>query len=107
MDPTLDDGRRQTMTNNDLLALDAMGYQVGTLGGGGDTVALTSGVPQQGSIRAPKTGQEDAVIDDNQYTIQVPSGANQLKVELDGNQDVDLFVRAAQRITVGSSGLQA
>jgi len=107
MDPTLPDGRRQTLTNNDLLLLDAIGYQVGTASGGGDTVALTSGVPQQGSIRAPKTNEEDAVIDDNQYTIQVPSGASQLKIELEGNQDVDLYVRAAQRITVGSSGLQA
>lgn len=107
MDPTLDAGRRETITDNDLLALDSMGFQVGALNGGGDTVALTSGVAQQGSIRAPKTNEEDAVIDDRQYTIQVPAGANQLIVELDGNQDVDLYVRAAQRITINSSGLQA
>ncbi|HYV03162.1 MAG TPA: NF038122 family metalloprotease [Blastocatellia bacterium] len=107
MDPTLDAGRRETITDNDLLVLDSIGFQIGALNGGGDTVALTSGVAQQGSIRAPKTNQEDAVIDDRQYTIQVPSGANQLRVELDGNQDVDLYVRAAQRITVNSSGLQA
>jgi hypothetical protein len=107
MDPTLDAGRRETITDNDLLALDTMGFQVGALNGGGDTVALKSGVAQQGSIRAPKPNQEDAVIDDRQYTIQVPAGANQLKVELDGNQDVDLYVRAAQRVTVNSSGLQA
>ena len=106
MDPTLSEGQRQTLTNNDLLALDAMGYQVGTLSGGGDTVALTSGVPQQGSIRAPKPNEEDAVIDDQQYTIQVPSGASQLTVELSGNQDVDLYVRAAQRVAVSSSGFQ-
>jgi hypothetical protein len=63
----------------------------------------------RGSTRfdpAPQTN-EDAVIDDRQYTIQVPGGANQLIVELDGNQDVDLYVRAAQRITINSSGLQA
>jgi len=107
MDPTLDAGRRETITDNDLLALESMGFQVGTPNGGGDTVALTSGAPRQGSVRAPKANQEDAVIDDRQYTIQVPGGANQLRVELDGNQDVDLYVRAAQRITVGSSGLQA
>lgn len=107
MDPTLDAGRRETITSNDLLALDSMGFQVGALNGGGDTVALTSGVAQQGSIRAPKTNEEDAVIDDRQYTIQVPTGANQLRVELDGNQDVDLYVRAGQRITINSSGLQA
>lgn len=107
MDPTLDAGRRETITDNDLLALDSMGFQVGALNGGGDTVALTSGVAHQGSIRAPKTNEEDAVIDDRQYTIQVPGGANQLIVELDGNQDVDLYVRAAQRITINSSGVQS
>src|SRR5262249_35435088 len=46
-------------------------------------------------------------IDDSQYTIQVPTGASQLTVELDGNQDVDLYVRAAQRVAVTSSGLVA
>jgi hypothetical protein len=107
MDPTLSEGRRQTMTDNDLLALDSMGYQVGSLSGGSDTVTLTSGVAQDGSIRAPKSNEEDAVMDDRQYTIQVPAGASQLKVELDGNQDVDLFVRAAQRVSVSSSGLEA
>jgi hypothetical protein len=107
MDPTLSPGRRETITASDLLAFDAMGFQVGSLNGGGDIVALTSGVNQQGSIRAPKAGEEDAVIDDRQYTIQVPTGATQLKVELDGNQDIDLYVRAAQRVTITSSGLQA
>jgi hypothetical protein len=107
MDPTLSQGRRQTLTNNDLLALDALGFQVGTLSGDGDTVTLTSGAAQAGSIRAPKTNEEDAVMDDRQYTIQVPAGASQLRVELDGNQDVDLYVRAGQRVTVGSSGLEA
>ncbi|HZM86576.1 MAG TPA: NF038122 family metalloprotease [Blastocatellia bacterium] len=107
MDPTLDEGRRETITSNDLLALDSMGFQVGPLNGGGDTVALTSGVNQQGSIRAPKANEEDAVIDDRQYAIQVPASATQLRVELDGNQDIDLYVRAAQRVTINSSGLQA
>lgn len=107
MDPTLGPGKREIITDRDLLAFDAMGFQVGPLNGGGDTVALTSGVNQQGSIRAPKVNEEDAVIDDFQYTIQVPAGATQLTVELDGNQDIDLYVRAAQRVTINSSGLQA
>jgi len=107
MDPTLSPGKREIITDRDLLAFDAMGFQVGSLNGGGDTVALTSGVNQQGSIRAPKVNEEDAVIDDRQYTIQVPTGATQLRVEIDGNQDIDLYVRAAQRVTINSSGLQA
>ena len=29
----------------------------------------------------------------NQYTIQVPSGATQLKIDVNGNTDLDLYVR--------------
>jgi hypothetical protein len=105
MDPVIDQGTRYAISDNDLLAFDSLGYQVRGPGGG-DTLELTSGVAQQGSIRAPASG-EDAVIDDTQYTVQVPNGASQLTVELDGNQDVDLYVRAGQRITISSSGLEA
>jgi hypothetical protein len=100
MDPTLSPGQRKTMTANDLLAFDAMGYQIGE--SEGDTISLTSGASQPGSIAAPNPGT--AVLGSTQYTIQVPTGASQLTVELNGNQDVDLYVRAGQRITVGSSG---
>jgi hypothetical protein len=107
MDPNLNPGKRETLTDNDLLAFEFMGYQVGATNGGDDTIPLASGAAQQGSIRAPRAGEEDAVIDDGQYTIQVPTGANQLIIELDGNQDIDLYVRAAQRVTINSSGLVA
>ena len=106
MDPVINQGTRYAISDNDLLAFDSLGYQVRVPGGGTDTKELTSGIPQQGSIRAPVVG-EDAVIDDNQYTVRVPNGASQLTVELDGNQDVDLYVRAGQRITISSSGLEA
>lgn len=100
MDPTLSPGQRKTITNNDLLALDAMGYKVGE--STEDTKALTSGVPQSGSIDAPDAGS--ALLGSTQYTVQVPNGASQLTVELNGNPDVDLYVRGGQRITIGSSG---
>ena len=100
MDPTLSRGQRKTITNNDLLAFDAIGYQVSALEG--DTKALIPGVSQPGSISAPSAGS--AVLGSTQYTVQVPNGAGQLMVELNGNQDVDLYVRAGQRITIGSSG---
>ena len=100
MDPTLSPGQRKTITNNDLLALDAMGFKVGE--SSGDTKALTSGVPQSGSIDAPDAGS--ALLGSTQYTVQVPNGASQLTVELNGNPDVDLYVRGGQRITIGSSG---
>ncbi|MGH9944727.1 MAG: pre-peptidase C-terminal domain-containing protein, partial [Pyrinomonadaceae bacterium] len=69
---------------------------------GGDTVALTSGVPQTGAVVAPQPG--GAVLHPTQYTIQVPNGASQLRVDLSGNQNVDLFARLGQRIVISSQG---
>src|SRR5262245_28779911 len=69
---------------------------------GGDTVALTSGAPQTGSIPAPDPG--GGRLSETQYTIQVPNGATQLKVNLSGNQDVDLYVRFGARIVLQSGG---
>lgn len=100
MDPVINLGTRYTITNNDLLAFDSFGYQLRAPGG--EIVPLTSGVPQQGSIAAPSAGSSR--VSDIQYTIQVPGGANRLIVALNGNQDVDLYVRAGQRITISASG---
>ncbi|HQR36614.1 MAG TPA: NF038122 family metalloprotease [Blastocatellia bacterium] len=109
MDPTLSSGRREEITENDLKALDIIGYQVRTGSTptptptpGGDTVALSTGTPKTGSVPAPPSGS--ATMGATQYTIQVPSGATQLKVELSGNQDVDLFVRFGSRIVVQNGG---
>jgi hypothetical protein len=100
MDPTITFGQRFTITDLDLLAFDAIGYQTGALEG--DTTTLTSGVAQPGSVPAPNPGM--AILSTMQYTIEVPGGASQLIVELDGNPDIDLYVRAGQRITLGPSG---
>jgi hypothetical protein len=80
---------------------------VTTGGGGGDpnTVALTSGVPQSGSIPAPTPGF--VLVGTTQYTIQVPAGAAQLTVNLSGNPDVDLYVRFGQRITIQNGNIVA
>ncbi|MFY9574879.1 MAG: pre-peptidase C-terminal domain-containing protein, partial [Blastocatellia bacterium] len=101
MDPTIGRGLRFTITDNDLLAFDLFGYQV-RRPSGGDTVALTSGVSQRGSISAPPAG--GALVSGTHYTIQVPSGASELKIGLTGNQDVDLYVRFNQRVAPGSAG---
>lgn len=75
-------------------------------GGGGNAIALTSGVPQAGSIPAPaQQGQGEVGL--TQYTIQTPGGATQLKVELGGNQDVDLYVRFSQPVTISNGAPQA
>jgi hypothetical protein len=103
MDPVINQGTRYTITDNDLLAFDSVGYQVRNGGGaGGDSIPLTSGVPQQGTISAPESGS--ARVSGTQYSIQVPVGATELKIALNGNPDVDLYVRAAQRVAPDSSG---
>lgn len=104
MDPTIGRGQRQEITQNDLRALDFMGYQVSAQQQpppGGGVVDLTSGVPQMGSIPAPSQSGMGR-LGETQYRIQVPIGATELRVELraSGNQDVDLYVRFGQRIEV-------
>lgn len=103
MDPVLPAGIRVEMTQNDLIALDLMGYQLRTSPNptptpSGDTVALTSGVAKTGSIPAPPSGS--ATLGQTQFTIQVPIGATQLKIDLSGNTDVDLYARFGNRITI-------
>jgi hypothetical protein len=64
-----------------------------------ETIDLTSGMAQMGSVPGTATaGRCDLGF--TQYRIQVPSGATQLRVNLSGNQDVDLFVRFNQRVAV-------
>ena len=61
---------------------------------GPDTVALTSGAPQDGYA---------ATIDkpfETQYTIEVPGDASQLKIDLNANTDVDLYARFGSRVVV-------
>jgi hypothetical protein len=62
------------------------------------TIPLTSGVPVNAQIAGAPAGS--CVLGNTQYTIQVPSGATQLTIVLSGNQDVDLFVRFNQMVTI-------
>jgi len=64
----------------------------------GQSIALTSGIPTNGMITAPNPG--NCVLGATQYTIEVPFNSAQLKIDLVGNQDVDLFVRRGQRVAV-------
>jgi hypothetical protein len=100
MDPTIAQGEREQITSNDLKALDLLGYAL--MGSAppppDDAVALTSGVAQSGSISAPPP--DGAVLGGTQYSIAVPAGATQLRVELSGNQDVDLYVRFGAKIVL-------
>ena len=105
MDPTIPRGRRQTITSNDLLAYDTFGWRL--MGSapppGDDAVALTSGASQMGSIAAPP-GPDLGRLGSTQYSIQVPAGTTQLKIDLAGNQDVDLYARFGAKIAISDSG---
>ena len=70
------------------------------------TVFLTSGVAVAGSIGAPPTGT--GVLFATQYAMFVPPGVTQLKLDLTGSQDVDLFARLSQRVvTLSGTSVQA
>ncbi len=65
------------------------------------TVALVSGAPQDGYVNRSWPGGSAF---ETQYTIQVPSGATQLKVDLSANTDLDLFARFGSRVA-GQNGV--
>ncbi|MBP6820527.1 MAG: hypothetical protein KA368_03240, partial [Acidobacteria bacterium] len=69
------------------------------------TVFFTSGSAVSGSIGAPASGA--GALFATQYAIFVPPGVTQLKLDLTGTQDVDLFARFNQRVTVSGSAVQA
>ena len=105
MDPTIGIGVRKTITSNDTLAFDLFGY---TMMGQApppvdDAVALVSGTPAMGDISAPNP--DSGVLDGTQFSIQVPAGATQLKIDLNGNQDVDLYARFGAKIVIDDDGL--
>ncbi|PYP88564.1 MAG: hypothetical protein DMF61_05095 [Blastocatellia bacterium AA13] len=91
MDPTLRAGEHQSITNNDLEVIDDLGYQAKALFDSTTVVPLVSGSPQTGSLFAPPPGL--GVLSHIHYSIVIPGGASQLRIDLRGNADVDLFAR--------------
>jgi hypothetical protein len=100
MDPTIARGEREVITSNDVAAYNLLGFNTeGSVAPPpDDSVALTSGVAQTGSIIAPNPG--NGVLGGTQYSIQIPAGTTQLKIDLSGNQDVDLLVRYGAKIVI-------
>jgi hypothetical protein len=102
MDPSARDGQLLTITQNDRDALEFFGHTLALPTAlPGDTIPLASGVPQFNSIVAP-SAQNDCTLSGLQFTIAVPAGTSQLKIDLNGIEDTDLFVRFGQRVTVGA-----
>jgi len=98
MDPTIGLGDHYSITDNDIAVLNAIGYQAKSVSEPPTLIPLMSGQPQKGTMIAPP--QNLGVLSHLQYSIRVPSGAEQLKIELNGNQDVDLFARFGQRVFI-------
>ena len=117
MDPTIGPGEFHSITDNDTAVLDAIGYLANSVTQSPFLIPIVSGRPQPGVMIAPPT--DLGFLSHLQYSIAVPPGAAQLEVELDGNQDVDLFVRFGDRVFIrgfhpvsdhvsaGKSGLEA
>jgi uncharacterized protein (TIGR03437 family) len=69
------------------------------------TAFVSSGGAQTGSIPAPPPSA--GIIYLTQYAVYVPAGASLLKVDLNGNQDLDVFVRFNTPVAVSNGNLQA
>jgi hypothetical protein len=98
MDPTIGPGEHHFVTDDDIAVLDAIGYQTMNMAEAPFLVPLISGRPQTGGMIAPPLGV--GVVSHTQFSIPVPAGATQLKIDLNGNQDVDLFARFGQRVFI-------
>lgn len=95
-----------TLTSNDSLRPSLTVPLTATAGqAGGTTVALTSGVAQTGAISAAQSGS--CSLGATQYTIQVPTGATALQINLTGNQDVDLYVRYNSAVAIQAGSILA
>jgi hypothetical protein len=98
MDPTLEPGERATVTDNDLSALDAIGYKTRGLFAPPNLIRLKPARSQPGAIPAPPPNL--GALGRIQYMIAVPPRAEQLKIDLIGDQDIDLYVRFNQRVLI-------
>jgi hypothetical protein len=105
MDPTIGLGEHQFLTDADLVILDAIGYRAKSLQDPTTVVPLISGVSQAGEMIAPPPGL--GVLSHLHYSIVLPPGATQLKVDLTGNQDVDLFARFGRPVFNNSRSVVA
>jgi hypothetical protein len=98
MDPTIEFGEHHFITDNDSKVLDAIGYRANSLTEPPTLIPLVSGQPQRGGMVAPPPNA--GALSHLQYSITVPPDAAQVTIELNGNQDVDLFVRFGERVFI-------
>ena len=100
MDPTIGPGESQLITDNDTAALEAIGYRTKSVTQPATLIPLVSGQPQTGGMISPPANM--GFLSHLQYSIAVPPRAAQLRIELNGDQDVDLFARFGERVAIQS-----
>jgi hypothetical protein len=98
MNPTIAAGEHQSVTDNDLMVLDALGYRTRSVSDPTTVIPLTSGQSQAGGMLAPPPNL--GVLSHTQFAIIVPPGATQLTIDLRGDQDVDLYARFGQPVVL-------
>jgi hypothetical protein len=98
MDPTIEPGEHQFITDSDIDVLDAIGYRTRGVTDATIIVPLISGQPQPGGMIAPPLNL--GALSHTHYSIAVPPGATRLRIDLNGNQDVDLFARFGQPVVL-------
>ncbi|GEM_PF-1186672 len=96
MDPTIEPGEHPFITDQDIAVLDAIGYRTKSLLDPTTVVSLIPDLPQVGGMLAPPQGL--GVLSHVQYSIAVPPDTDELRIDLSGNQDVDLYVRFGRPI---------
>lgn len=96
MDPTIEPGEHPFITDSDVAVLDAIGYRTKSLLDPTTVVSLIPDLPQIGGMLAPPPGL--GVLSHVQYSIAIPPDADELRINLSGNQDVDLYVRFGRPI---------
>ena len=100
MDPTIGPGEFHFVTDNDAAALEAIGYRTTSVTQPPSLIPLVSGRPETGGMISPPPNL--GFLSHLQYSIAVPPRAAQLRIELNGNQDVDLLVRFGERVVIQS-----
>lgn len=98
MDPTIGFGEHHFITDNDIAVLYAIGYRAIGVNQTSQLIPLISGQPQNGGMVAPPPNV--GVVSHTQFIIAVPSGATQLRIDLNGTQDIDLFARFGERVFI-------
>lgn len=71
----------------------------------GATVLLTSGVPRSDSIPAPPPNS--CLLGATQYMILVPSGVEQLRIDLSGDSNLDLLARSGRPVAIQDDQVMA